>query len=37
MEIHTDKGAAMITERLASLGFRLDERKGLNFFFLREK
>jgi FkbM family methyltransferase len=37
MEIHTDAAADLITKRLAALGFKLDEKRSLNFFYLREK
>ncbi|MGD1085393.1 MAG: FkbM family methyltransferase [Verrucomicrobiota bacterium] len=36
MEIHGEPLAASITSRLASLGFRLDEKRGTNFFFIRD-
>jgi FkbM family methyltransferase len=36
MEIHTEEAADLIIQRLTTLGFKLDEKKSLNFFFLRE-
>ena len=35
MEIHTEDDARDITEKLVRLGFSLDERRGINFLYLR--
>jgi FkbM family methyltransferase len=36
MEIHDEAGVRLITARLSSLGFRLDEERAGNFFFTRQ-
>lgn len=37
MEVHGEPSTNSIPGRLASLGFRLDEKRGANFFFIRER
>jgi len=37
MEIHSEPAAGLITGRLSSLGFRLEEKRAANYFFMRDK
>jgi FkbM family methyltransferase len=37
MEIHSESAAGLITGRLSSLGFRLEEKRAANYFFMRDK